>query len=51
MRSLRKRGDGRWHEVVARNVRFSEHKIERQASDPMSALMLLGEQVDDATAT
>ena len=49
MRSPRKWGDGRWHEAVARHVRFSEHKIQRQASDPLSGVMLLGEQVNDAT--
>jgi hypothetical protein len=50
MRGLRKKGDGRWHDVVERRVHFTEHKIRRQASDPMRGVMLLGERVDDATS-
>jgi hypothetical protein len=42
------KGDGRWHDSEQR-VRFVEHKIQRQASEPISGLMLLGEQVDNAT--
>jgi hypothetical protein len=49
VRGLRKKGDGRWHDVVNPRIRFTEHKIQRQVSDPMSGLMLLGEQVNDAT--
>ena len=49
MRDLRKRGDGRWHEVIQRRIHFTEHKIRRPAGDPMSGIMLLGEQVNDAT--
>jgi len=48
MRSLRKKGDGRWHDSAQQRVRFIEHKIRRQASEPTSGLMLLGEQVDNA---
>jgi hypothetical protein len=48
VRGWRKKGDGRWHESVER-VRFTQHKIRRQSSDTMSSLMLLGEQVDNAT--
>lgn len=48
MRGLRRNGDGRWHDSVQR-VRFVEHKVRRRTSDPMSALMRLGEQVDRAT--
>ena len=44
-----KKGDGRWHDSAEPRVRYTEHKIRRQASDPLSALMLLGEQVDNAT--
>ena len=50
MRGLRKKGDGRWHDSEQR-VRFVEHKIQRQASGPISGLMLLGEQVDNATTS
>jgi hypothetical protein len=49
MRSMRRKGDGRWHDVMQQRVRFTEHKIQRQVSDPKSGLMLLGEQVDNAT--
>jgi hypothetical protein len=49
VRGLRKKGDGRWHEVVERRAHFNEHKIRRQGSDAMSAMMLLGEQVESAT--
>lgn len=44
-----KKGDGRWHDSVEPRVRYTEHKIRRRASDPMSALMLLGEEVENAT--
>jgi hypothetical protein len=49
MRSLRRKGDGRWHDVTEQRVRFAEHKIQRQASDPKSGLMLLSEEVGNAT--
>ena len=48
MRGLRKKGDGRWHDSEQR-VRFVEHKIQRQASEPISGLMLFERQVDNAT--
>jgi len=48
MRGLRKKGDGRWHDSGQR-VRFVEHKIQRQASGPISGLMLFERQVDNAT--
>jgi hypothetical protein len=50
MRGWKKKGDGRWHDSEHR-VRFIEHKIQRHASDPISELTLLSEQVDNATTT
>jgi hypothetical protein len=49
VRGLSKKGDGRWHDSLEPRVRYTEHKIRRQESPPMSALMMLGEQVGDAT--
>jgi hypothetical protein len=49
MGNLKKKGDGRWHEVVERHVHFTEHKIQRRASHPTNGLMFLREQVDNAT--
>jgi hypothetical protein len=49
MRILRKNDDGRWRQVVERRVRITEPKVRRRASDPQSGLMLLGEQVANAT--
>jgi hypothetical protein len=50
MRGQGKKGDGRWHDVLDRPVRFTEHKIQRQARDSQSGLILLGQRVDHATA-
>lgn len=49
MRSLRRKGNGQWREVSERRVRLTEPRIRRRDSDPKSALMLLGEQVANAT--
>lgn len=46
---MRASGDGRWREIVMRRVRSAEPKDRRRVSDPKSGLMLLGEQVEDAT--
>ena len=50
MRSLRRRGNGRWRDVVNRRVRLTENNYRRPANAPMNGLMLLGEQVNDATS-
>jgi hypothetical protein len=49
MRNLRKTGEGRWHAVVERQIRFSKHKIRRRTEDPARGLMFRGEQVNHAT--
>jgi hypothetical protein len=49
VRSLGKKGDGRWRDVVERRVRYTEHKIRRRESNPTSGLILIGDQVDNAT--
>ena len=48
MRSLRKNGVNQWRDASRRRLRLTEPKVRRQASDPKSALMLLGEQVANA---
>jgi hypothetical protein len=49
MRSLSKKSDGQWRVVVERRVRVTEPKVRRRSSDAKSGLMLLGEQVANAT--
>ncbi len=50
MRILKKSGNGQWRQVVERRVRISEPRVRRRFDDPKSGLMLLGEQVANATA-
>jgi hypothetical protein len=49
MRDSRKKGDGRWHDTVEQRAHFAEHKIQRQTSNPTSAMPLLSEPVVNAT--
>jgi len=50
MRILRKKDGGQRREAVER-VRFTEPNASREASDPKSGLMLLGEKIADATTS
>jgi hypothetical protein len=49
MRGLRRRNGGQWRGEVERRVRITEPKVRRRASYEKSGLMLLGEQVANAT--